>query len=278
MVDSSISAFVTLQRELLALELKSEEEEENAIAASKKKKDGEDEATSRVLRSLDVQQVAVGLYGRTVVTLSTLNDADRLLPPHRFTTGDEVQILSKSNKKNDNSGGGVVSAVGETFVSIALFGKNHQQNADEQGEEEDTIVGAPPLTLVPKSSVDVHNRLIRALNDLERHGPNHPLAGRIIQVSFSSNYATPSVGPDIDPFNPMLDDSQREAIAFSLTDDRVVSLIHGPPGTGTYCVCSIAMSVRGYTTIPRHYDLVCDSYRFLPIYLEHIMLQVRPAQ
>jgi hypothetical protein len=239
MADSSISQFVALQRKLLASELKSEEEEETSIADSKKKKDGEDEATSRVLRLLDVQQVSVGLYGRTVVTLAIQNDMDRLLPPHRFTTGDEVQILSKSKQRKDSSNsGGVISAVGETFVSIALFGKQQQNAADDQGEEEESIVGAPPLTLVPKSSVDVHNKLVRALADLERHGTSHKLAGKIVQAAFSSDYAFPAVGPELETLNPLLDDSQREAIAFSLTDDRAVSLIHGPPGTGEY-ICFV---------------------------------------
>lgn len=232
MADSSVSQFVALQRELLASELKSEEEATPSSCSRKKKEDGE--VTARVLRSLDIDQVSVGLYGRTVLTLATQHDSERLLPPHRFTTGDEVQIMSKKISDRQASGG-VVCAVTETSISIALFSKNQPQEQDE--------IGIPPLTLVSKSSVDVHNKLIQALDELERHGTMHPVAGRIVEASFGPNQsnAVSSIAPTIRPFNERLDESQLEAISFSLTEGRCVSLIHGPPGVST-CRCCVGRS------------------------------------
>lgn len=225
MADSSVSQFVASQRELLASELKSEEEA--TPSTRKKKEDGE--VTARVLRSLDIDQVSVGLYGRTVLTLATRHDSERLLPPHRFTTGDEVQIMSKNNSDRQASGG-VVCAVTETSISIALFAKNQPQEQDE--------FGIPPLTVVSKSSVDVHNKLIQALDELERHGTMHPVAGRIVEASFGTDQsnAVSTTAPTIRPFNERLDESQLEAISFSLTEGRCVSLIHGPPGVSR-CHC-----------------------------------------
>ena len=250
-MDSQISEFVAVQRQLLASELSTEDDVDVSKSNQKSmhksnQKESESSTSSssaRVLSNLSLHQVSVGLYGRTVVTLG-LED-DKLLPSHRFKTGDEVQIMSKSKTSKSQSGeGGVVSQVEELCVSVALFGT--EQHSTEQQEEETTILGAPPFSVVPKSSVDVHNKLIRALQDLERHGTSHPLAGNIIQAAFSTDQTSQSctttmntttipqqkIQPYAHAFNPLLDPSQQEAIAFSLTDNQYISLIHGPPGTG----------------------------------------------
>ncbi|KAI2491394.1 hypothetical protein MHU86_23183 [Fragilaria crotonensis] len=269
-IDEQIWEFVSLQRVLLAAELASETGGRAAATAAEKQQQhgapAEPTSAPVVLRNLALLQVSVGLYGRTVVTLGFDTDTNEkgkcLLPQHRFTTGDEIQILSKSSSSsatafgnNQRQGmqgeGGVVSQVDETFISIALFGKTHANNdattktSTTSGEEETTILGSPPFSIVPKSSAEVHNKMMQALTDLERHGASHALYGNVVQAIFSGQqYCVPgstssstagapqSTIATTNPYNPNLDESQLDAIAFSLHPDRHVSLIHGPPGTG----------------------------------------------
>jgi ATP-dependent RNA/DNA helicase IGHMBP2 len=259
-VDAQIREFVTVQRALLTAELASESgiEESAATKSTSAKNDKASHSTAvqvpGVLRNLALHHVSVGLYGRTVVTLgrkdhhSGVNEG-LLLPHHCFTTGDEVQILPKpatvdgTGTSAKNGEGGVVSQVDETSISIALFGKNHthgaQTNSNSTTDEESTIVGSPPFSIVPKSSAEVHNKMIQALADLQRGGESHPICGNVVKAIFSdqqsARYTTIQPPDNVvqpNPYNPDLDDSQLEAIAFSLHANRHLSLIHGPPGTG----------------------------------------------
>ena len=141
-MDGIIRAFVAQQREWLEVELHAEQEE-TATAASSRHGDSSSLSLQKqdVLHQLQVDSVTVGLYGRTVVRFTpTTTDASAttvtatkprkesagslsLLPSHRFTTGDEVEIRTKQSKKNssNNSPAGVVSAVTEDSISVALF-------------------------------------------------------------------------------------------------------------------------------------------------------------
>jgi hypothetical protein len=258
---------------------------------------------ARVLGHLEAAEISVGLYGRTVVQLvkaattargssstsstavvatggdvatatntATNNNKGRnngLLPAHCFTTGDEVEIRSKSGETsggniNSVSTGGVVTAVTDTSISVALFsgrrgGKSQQQqnggggasssskrntnNSAASGENNDDDhtggLGNPPYALLPTSSIEVYRKLVAALNELEKHGVNHPTAGHVVQalfqqpqsdddVVFSTVKASSTCRNDS---SSGLDESQLEAIDFCLQNQRPVALIHGPPGT-----------------------------------------------
>lgn len=253
MIDEDIRKFVLDQRELLELELNSEQDEVG------KKEDASSSQKTVALRQLEPCDISVGLYGRTVVEMSSIRKEEKgetpLLPAHRFKVGDDVEIHSKEFQKN-KAKGGVISKVTDNSISVALFQKNsHSKNSNNKNEkkskgsnnnnddetEEDALVGSPPLTLIPKSSVEVHRKLIAGLAELDRHGPNHAIAGRLVQALFtppaSSSSSTkqqpkqPHHQP-IQPYNDNLDESQMEAINFCLQDNQHVALIHGPPGTG----------------------------------------------
>ncbi|CAB9510418.1 polymerase alpha-associated DNA helicase A [Seminavis robusta] len=245
MTDSVIREFVRHQKELLELELNSEQDEVGV-------ENGGSQRTV-ALSQLEASDISVGLYGRTVVQLTALKDSNSnnsssLLPAHRFTVGDDVEIHSKQKKHAVT--GGVISAVTDTSISVALFqqsiqnpkdnNKNNNKNNNKGGKddnhhetEEDGLMGT--LTLIPKSSVEVHKKLVAGLADLERHGPNHPIAGKLIQALFQPPTTTqppPQQKEQQPPFNENLDASQLEAIAFCLEQERPVACIHGPPGTG----------------------------------------------
>eukprot|EP00537_Pseudo-nitzschia_pungens_P007889 CAMPEP_0172377752 /NCGR_PEP_ID=MMETSP1060-20121228/69070_1 /TAXON_ID=37318 /ORGANISM="Pseudo-nitzschia pungens, Strain cf. cingulata" /LENGTH=1157 /DNA_ID=CAMNT_0013105461 /DNA_START=1692 /DNA_END=5165 /DNA_ORIENTATION=+ len=294
---SSIHKFVARQRELLDLELQAENNDESAIGSKKDNKSRSNNSSSRedheqrrshVLGRLEASDVSVGLYGRTVVRLTrwtssetggtanepiprTSSDGLPLLPAHRFAVGNEVEIRTKaSGSGSSGSGsrsqkgtlGGVVSAVSDTSVSVAIIfkdakhssaqankGKPKNSSAKKKassgaaGDEDDemSLLDSAPLTLVPKSSIEVHKKLVAALERLERHGEDHPIAGSVVRALFSApgsrshSHPQPQSRPSSPAkpcFNPGLDASQRDAIAFALQPDRRVALIHGPPGTG----------------------------------------------
>ena len=242
MTDAVIQQFVAEQRELLDLELQSEQEQEVGPTQQ-----GNDERASHILGNLDASGVSVGLYGRTVVELTVWNSElskspssseGALLSAHRFTVGDEVEIRSKHSSSKKGYPGGVISAVSDTSVSVALFSSNKRGGKSQQQQEEEDDedgVGEPPLSLLPKSSVEVHRKLVWALDRLERHGIDHPIAGRVVEALFQAYPSRDPTGnkPQYNPpFNASLDESQLDAISFALQDDRRISLIHGPPGTG----------------------------------------------
>ena len=279
-MDWTIREFCAHQKEWLEAELQSEEDEV-PMAASKKsggtggktknsataKNEIDFQHKSDVLAHLGVEAITVGLYGRTVVTLtartvqaSTTNQQQRqeknsvpLLPAHRFTTGDEVEIRSKTSSAKQNQPG-VISQVTETSISVALFGK-HQHNSSNSAatpvnphntneEETGDILshdgdGGGQLLLVPSRSIEVHKKYLSALHSLEKHGVDHPVAGSVVRALFDTatlDEEAPAIcgakPTAFEPFNDRLDDSQIEAIQFALADTRPICCIHGPPGTG----------------------------------------------
>ena len=200
----SISGFVRQQKEWLQAELNSDEE-------------GHEEGlSSRLLRGLVAQNVSVGLFGRTVVELGVSNDEKRL-PAHKFSNGDEVDVRKKERYLS-----GVVCRVSEESISIAL------QKPDEEG-----LLEEESLSVLPTSSVMVHSRMTRALDELEKAGDAHPVAGRVIARLFSKpSPSTKQPLPPLDPINQNLDSSQVDAVRLALSDENPITLIHGPPGTG----------------------------------------------
>lgn len=243
MSDAVISDFVVEQKELLNLEVEADSNEQNTSS---------DERAAHILANLEASDISVGLYGRTVVQLTLFNNEkssiEPLLPAHRFTVGDEVQIKKQNQKDNPT---GVISAVSDSFINVALFqnSKNHQGRNDkrkskkEDGKDEEDdqidILNQPPLQLVPMSSIEVHRKMVKALDILAKEGSGHPIAGRVVESMFYPNQLlnqqtnkTDKRPAIIQPFNTNLDQSQLDAISFALQSDKSVALIHGPPGTG----------------------------------------------
>lgn len=263
--DSLIYSFCAEQRILLQQELQSEDDElltsvavssERTTSTTSRGKGPADVTRSSVLHQLESSDISVGLYGRTVVQLTKMQERGSLslLPAHRFTTGDEVEIRSKTGT---NSVSGVVCKVTEHAISVALsssqVGTNNGHGTktyggdqskkrggkpDEDETDEDSPLGAPPLSLIPKSSLEVHKKLMQALDELEKHGVNHPIAGKVIHALFDAGLAsqTSTTRPFEGRDDSTLDPTQQEAIEFCL-EGRPLALIHGPPGTGKVRKC-----------------------------------------
>lgn len=73
---------------------------------------------------------------------------------------------------------------------------------------------------------------------------------RIILIQFWVSYFVSS--DEVKFFNSNLDDSQREAVSFTLSQ-REVAVIHGPPGTGktTTVVEIILQAVKQGQKVPK---------------------------
>jgi hypothetical protein len=262
-VDDAIHEFCTLQKSWLETELRAGEEEDKSEPArprdesskggktttDKKKKphgtegttkapeaSSERHAASSILTKLESLQISVGLYGRTVVQLGRSGDQS-LLPVHIFTTGDEVEIRNSNNNKATNGGGttgGVICEVTETSLSVALFSssgrRKNKGGSDEPAAE--SFFDAPPYTIIPRSNVQVHEKMVSALSELRQHGIHHPVAGKVVEALFRKVEFPPvnenDEDPAFPPFNPRLDASQLAAISFALSSKRPVALIHGP--------------------------------------------------
>ena len=256
--ETKLQQFISQQRRLLELELHADEEQDNASIR-------ENDGGGFYLRNVDVIDTSVGLYGRTVISFgqtSTNNGnngnsdtSKSLLAAHRLTAGDEIEILPKNKgAKSKQRVGGVVCAVDDYSISIALEDKKRQSNnakssvkkneSEDIDEDSDMLGGSGPYTLVPRSGVEVHQKMMSALDQLEKHGVNHPIAGDIILSAFEPNNAPigadgemPSVRleeleEECNLASTKLDYSQKEAVVFALNSNAPISLIHGPPGTG----------------------------------------------
>ena len=287
--ETKLQHFVTQQKRLLTLELHADQDE--ATDTNTKSSSGFFLRNVDVIEtSVGLYGRTVVLFGQNEDTVvvgisSSNNNSDNessssrrsLLDAHRLTVGDEIEILPKNGKgsrSNTNAKrvGGVVCAVDDHSISIALedrkqrhnnpnnnsnLGKqsskksseNEQQDLDE---ESDMLGGSPPYTLVPRSGVEVHQKMIASLDELEKYGVDHPVAGDVILSAFEPSHIT--LGADTDPMtearmdelekeynlaNTKLDYSQKEAVVFALDSQYPVSLIHGPPGTGECIICGI---------------------------------------
>ena len=314
LIESKIQEYISQQRRLLELELRSEQDENDYHGISKRKDEDDGTGTgtddlrsNRILSNLHVENLGVGLLGRTVVTFvppsstaststntqtgegndqvqepgfsndkKTLNTSCTtvLLPAHRLTVGDEVEIValsqlkinqiksSKSTSSKRNQAG-VVSEVTDTSISVALYDNNYNnkvaENKRSQSKKDSKVkkkiiseadpseegskslnVGSEGWLLVPRSSIQVHQKMLSILDRLGKNGANHDVAGRVISNIFQSNTKIDkeeemhcyNSGTTFKPFNPNLDENQKEAIQFALNGNQPVSLIHGPPGTG----------------------------------------------
>ncbi|KAL7436987.1 hypothetical protein ACHAXM_005409 [Skeletonema potamos] len=243
----ALQEFVATQKRLLELELRAEEDASTI--------EGRDNEADRgfFLRNVDVIGTSIGLYGRTVVTFGNVSTESKLLPSHRLTVGDEVAVLAKNGKLSQiqtSKVGGVICASDDGSISVALFGdskhqrtggaKDKNKDVDDDGE---ILGGPPPYSIVPKSSAEVHRKMVLTLDNLEREGVNHSIAREIITAAFDTSNPKYRLDPppssriealeseyNLDSTN--LDYSQKEAIILALSSNCPISLIHGPPGTG----------------------------------------------
>ncbi|NWW31686.1 SMBP2 protein, partial [Panurus biarmicus] len=173
------------------------------------------------LLKLQVTSQRTGLYGRLLVTFQPRKrDSDTELPSNSFGPGDIVGLYESAGQ-GDPLCTGVVTRVTPKAVTVAL---------EEARDGELAMDHERSFRLLKLANDVTYNRLKRALTALKQYrgGP----ASDLVDVLFFSS--APRAFPETKPlefFNASLDESQREAVSFSLAQ-RELAIIHGPPGTG----------------------------------------------
>ncbi|NXL99480.1 SMBP2 protein, partial [Tyrannus savana] len=173
------------------------------------------------LLKLQVTSQRTGLYGRLLVTFQPRKwDSDSELPSNSFGPGDIVGLYDSAGQ-GDPVATGVVTRVTSRAVTVAL---------EESRDGELGLDHERSFRLLKLANDVTYNRLKRALTALKQYrgGP----ASDLIDILFFAS--APRASSDTKPlkfFNTSLDESQREAVSFSLAQ-RELAIIHGPPGTG----------------------------------------------
>uniref|UniRef100_A0A8C0V8B3 DNA-binding protein SMUBP-2 n=1 Tax=Cyanistes caeruleus TaxID=156563 RepID=A0A8C0V8B3_CYACU len=176
------------------------------------------------LLKLQVTSQRTGLYGRLLVTFQPRKwDSDAELPSNSFGPGDIVGLYESAGQ-GDPLCTGVVTRVTPKAVAVAL---------EEPRDGELAMDHERSFRLLKLANDVTYNRLKRALTALKQYrgGP----ASDLIDVLFFASAPradSPAVSPEpLEFFNASLDESQQEAVSFSLAQ-RELAIIHGPPGTG----------------------------------------------
>lgn len=222
------------QRLARLLALEAETEKQQLREAMQRLSAAEAERSGNSLIRLVIRDEYGGLGGRVLVTLAKRNQREAL-PWHRLSVGAPV-LLSEEEVSTGQTWRGVVSQIEESAIQVAL----------EQWPE--------PASERMTFRLDVsHDEIARQRQQqaLERAGAarGDRLAElRRVLLGQQSPYFREEIS--YQPLDPMLDESQREAVRFALTA-KDVAIIHGPPGTGktTTVVELIRQAVRQGQTV-----------------------------
>ncbi|KAJ4938307.1 hypothetical protein JOQ06_002929 [Pogonophryne albipinna] len=216
----AVEQFVSKTLELLQEEREAEIEEKRIWQENISLKDLQSKGVC--LLKLQISSQSTGLYGRTVVIFEPRKHLGfTSLPSNSFGPGDIVGLYDTGGcTAASQIGTGIVTRVSQTAISVAFDDSNDGLSFDTDG-----------LHNLLKLANDVtYKRMKNALNTLNgyRNGP----AANLIDVLFGDSTPSSQTQPnEFKFFNSNLDDSQREAVSFTLSQ-RELAVIHGPPGTG----------------------------------------------
>ncbi|XP_050417004.1 DNA-binding protein SMUBP-2 [Patella vulgata] len=215
---TSLENFVSKTLDLLEKERQTEIDETRLLTEKLPAKELQNRGVC--LLKLRLAERRSGLYGRNISTFEPFWSGAEL-PSHNLTPGDIVGLnLSQGEGQADCLASGIVSKISSLQISVAF-----DETADIFSLDDDV-----QYKLTKLANDVTYKRLKGALKDLNKYtsGP----AGNLINILFDvSSLSPPSQGFNIEFFNENLDESQREAVRFSLLQ-KELAVIHGPPGTG----------------------------------------------
>lgn len=221
-----MSHFTTLRR-LLDLEAKAEAAQ--ALERIRRLSPAEAERTGQTLTNLVVRDEDVALGGRVLLTLAK-RGPDRPLPWNRLSVGKPV-LLSEEAEPNQESWRGIVCGRDDRTLRVAF-----DRLPEPEGDR-------PTFRLDAAFDEVAQKRQREALGQAETIKKGQPALLRDVLVGERAPEFADA--EPIEPLNPALNGSQREAVAFALSA-KDVAVIHGPPGTGktTAVVELIRQAVR----------------------------------
>ncbi|XP_072448085.1 DNA-binding protein SMUBP-2-like [Chiloscyllium punctatum] len=213
--------FVSQSLELLQEERAAEIEETRAWQENVSVKELQQRGVCLI--KLQVSSQRTGLYGRFLVSFEPRKfEASAALPSNNFSSGDIVGLYdSQGSTPLDQLASGIVTRITQNSITVAFDEPSDQLNFDISSS----------FKLLKLANDVTYKRLTRALKALSQYhaGP----VSKLIDILFGTS--EPSFPSEIlkipELYNPSLDDSQREAIHFALSQ-KEVAIIHGPPGTG----------------------------------------------
>ncbi|XP_077372251.1 DNA-binding protein SMUBP-2 [Festucalex cinctus] len=216
----AVEKFVSKTLELLQEEREAEIEETRIWQENISLKELQNKGVC--LLKLHIGSQSIGLYGRTVVVLEPRKYLGlSSLPSNSFGPGDIVGLYDSGGcSATSQINTGIVTRVSQTSISVAFDDSKDGLSFDTEA-----------LYSLLKLANDVtYKRMKRALNTL--NGYNSGPSANLINVLFGDSKPTSHSQPnEVKFFNANLDDSQREAVTFALSQ-RELAVIHGPPGTG----------------------------------------------
>ncbi|GAB1601670.1 DNA-binding protein SMUBP-2-like [Argonauta hians] len=171
------------------------------------------------LLKLHLASQASGFYGRMIVTLQPWMKKE--LPSHSFSSGDIVQLSlnQKSTAESENIAVGIVSKTHSNSISIAF---------DEYNDVESLSSDAHYKLLKIANDV-TYKRLKRAVNGLLKAANGR--ASPLLDILFDHKFTPSDNCQDFEFYSPNLNDSQKEAVRFVMSQKHL-AIVHGPPGTG----------------------------------------------
>ncbi|XP_028823165.1 DNA-binding protein SMUBP-2-like isoform X4 [Denticeps clupeoides] len=215
-----VERFVSRTLELLQEEREAEIEETRVLQQNVSLRNLQQKGLC--LLKLQIGSQCTGLHGRLLVKFEPRKGSGPpLLSSNSFGPGDIVGLSEcQGYALQSQLASGVVTRVTPASVSVAFDESLEGLNLQADG-----------LFNLMKLANDVtYRRLTSALNSLNKYSGG-PASG-LINVLFG--YSEPHGSPQqtgLEFSNRGLDESQREAVAFALSQ-RDVAIIHGPPGTG----------------------------------------------
>ncbi|KAI7712988.1 DNA helicase, partial [Hortaea werneckii] len=225
---TDISSFATNQLSLLNNELQAELAETQLLTSTHAPVVLQ--RAGLALLNLAVNSQRTGLGGKTLLELGidpAVGGGE--LYEHGFRVGDICAVAEqpkgaekKKERESKEKQGveGVVTKVQKEAITVAL-------------DKEEVDIPGGKLWLVKLANDVTYKRLNLTMTKLQKMQPSEH--SQLTQVLFGQTSPTPLAEEELKkeiPWNdPSLNDSQKEAIRFTLAT-REVSLIHGPPGTG----------------------------------------------
>ncbi|KAL1297249.1 hypothetical protein AAFC00_004808 [Neodothiora populina] len=230
MTPLDIPAFADRQLKLLSDELKAETEETGILTAT--------HAPSTLARAglallnLTVASQRTGLGGKTLLELSldsAVAGESKELPEHGLRVGDIVGVSEQpkgAEKKKAREEmekrmvQGVTTKVSKDVLVVAL-------------DKDEVEIPSGRLWIVKLANDVTYKRMNQSMTHLQKMGDSE--ISPLIRVIFGQSSPAPiqprNLSKTVEWVDPSLNDSQKDAIKFSLASSDI-ALIHGPPGTG----------------------------------------------